>query len=66
MEAKNSKGIIENSVAEPHHFNRAPAPENFFDEAPAPTLLYTKITLKKVNLRFVAILPIIFYEYKSL
>jgi hypothetical protein len=30
------------SVAEPHHFNAAPAPGKNFDVAPAPTLLYNK------------------------
>jgi hypothetical protein len=35
-----------NSVAEPHHFYAAPAPDpapgKNFDAAPAPTLLYSK------------------------
>jgi hypothetical protein len=40
------------SVAEPHHFDVAPAPGKFFDAAPAapapsPTILYTKPTFGK-------------------
>jgi hypothetical protein len=33
---------ILSSVAEPHHFDAAPAPGKIFDAAPAPTLLHSK------------------------
>jgi hypothetical protein len=35
------------SVAGAHHFNAASAPCKIFDEAPAPTLLYSKAKILK-------------------
>jgi hypothetical protein len=37
------------SVAEPHHFDAAPAPGKNFDAALAPTLLYSKAKNFKTN-----------------
>jgi hypothetical protein len=48
--ANNAKNVVNNNlcmgtcVAEPHHFDAAPAPGKHFDAAPDPTLLYTKPT----------------------
>jgi hypothetical protein len=44
--------VLKNSVAEPHHFYAAPAPDVNFDAAPAPaapapTLLYSKAKFLK-------------------
>jgi hypothetical protein len=51
---KYGTGILSHlsSVAEPHHFNAAPAPGENFDAAPAaptpaPTLLYSKAKFLK-------------------
>jgi hypothetical protein len=48
------KKIVSTSVAEPHHFNAAPAPGKNFDAAPAPaapapapTLMYSKAKFLK-------------------
>jgi hypothetical protein len=48
--------IVFTSVAEPHHFYAAPAPDENFDAAPdppalppAPTLLYSKAKFLKLT-----------------
>jgi hypothetical protein len=44
--------VVFSSVAEPHHFYAAPAPDKNFDAAPAapaPTLLNSKAKFLKMN-----------------